>query len=298
VTPRPSVSEPREASPVERATISGLTAVVGDLAAGESLEERIFATVRACLDSAGCRQSDVDAVVLSADDVADGRSITTMLHATAAGSYRRDEIRVTNGSLSALGLAALRVEAGLARRVLTVSWWLPTADVTSIGLAGLDAAYGRRIADPARLADGFACGACAACLVGADDVPGSLQLDTFAFGQADYDGWLTAHGEPDGLLDRLGRQVARSTAPFSRLDLLAMAPFDAGAWRPFADSAGIRPSPTIMTTGEGHGHATGLTLLTRTAVELGEGNRACVAATGVPPFLQAEVAVVTRSRDA
>jgi hypothetical protein len=298
MTARPSASEPREASPGGRATIAGLTAVVGDLAAGESIEERIFATVRACLDSAGCEQSDVDAVVLAADDVADGRSITTMLHATAAGSYRRDEIRVTNGSLTALGLAALRVAAGLARRVLTVSWWLPTADVTSIGLAGLDAAYGRGIADPARLADGFACGACAACIVGADEGSGSLRLDTFAFGQADYEGWLTTFDEPDALLGRLGGRLARRTASFSKLDLLALAPFDAGAWRPFADSAGIRPSSAILTTGEGHGHATGLTLLARSAAELGEGARAVVAATGVPPFLQAEAVAVTKGGDA
>jgi hypothetical protein len=218
-----------------------------------------------------------------------------MLHATAAGAYWRDEIRVTNGSLSALGLASLRVAAGLARRVLTVTWWLPSADVASIALAGLDAAYGRRVVDPARLGDGFTCGASAACLVGPGDGPGAIWLDAFAFGQADYHRWLGGVGEPEELLRRVGRELAdRTSGSCDDRGLLALAPLDTDAWQPLAEAVRIPASWRALATGGGHGHATGLVLLAAAAADLGEGERAVVCATGVPAFLQAEAIAVTR----
>ena len=79
------------------------TVRTGPLQSFESLEERVFTTVEAALGSTGVVRDEVDSVVLAADDIADGRAITTMLHATAAGAYFLDEIRTTNGSLTAQG---------------------------------------------------------------------------------------------------------------------------------------------------------------------------------------------------
>lgn len=271
--------------------VDALTALVGDLAAGESLEERVFRTARTCLDRAGIGQTDIDAVVISADDVADGRSITTMLHATAAGSYWHDEIRVTNGSLTALGLAAMRVAAGLSERVLVVSWWLPTADPAAIARASLDAAYGRGLAGPERLTAGYSCGASAACLVGGDLAePSACVLEAVAFGQADYHAWLTGTDEPAGLLGRVGARLAAQVAPFEGSGELATAPGEAD-WTPFEVAAGL-PEGWRRRGGDGHGHATGLVQLAGIAAELRAGETAVVAATGVPPMLQAEAVSV------
>ena len=58
-------------------------------------------------------------------------------------------------------------------------------------------------------------------------------------------------------------------------------------------AADAREERTV-TTGGGHGHATGLVLLAAAAAEVGKGDRALVCATGVPPFLQAEAVLVSR----
>jgi hypothetical protein len=279
------------------ASLDGISVVRGALAPEESLEERIFSTVGTCLDAAGVRQRDVDAVVIAADDVADGRAITTMLHATAAGAYRRDELRITNGSLAALGLAALRVTGGLSERVLVVAWWLPTADPVAIARSGLDPSYGRLVADDSGWRESFTDGACAACLVRSGAGPDRLLLEGMAFGQADYHRWLARQDEPFAVLARVGAALDRRAPVGEGAALLGVAPGPAAAWTPLADAARMPPGRNVIVA-DGLGHAGGLGLLCQVARELVPGDRAVVAATGMPPFLAVEALAIARDADA
>jgi hypothetical protein len=266
------------------ATVVAPTAVLGALGAGESIEERVFSTVRICLDAAGLTRKDVDAVVIAADDIADGRSITTMLHATAAGAYFKDEIRTTNGSLTALGLAATRIAAGVSRAVLVAAWWLPSETDDAIARSSLDVHEGRLLADPARLVPAKTVPACTACVV----LPGGegMRLASWAFGQADYGDWLAGRAEPDRLLGRLGADARRRAGPrpegvFSRSAV-------EGPWQ--AARSNVEARETVAPAW--HGLADGLVQLTELAGGLGDGERALAAATTVPAFLQAEAAIV------
>ena len=271
-------------------SIVGLTVDTRALGDGESIEERVFATVRAALERAEVERSEIDAVVIAADDVADGRSITTMLHATAAGAHFRDEIRTTNGSLTALGLASLRVQAGLSRQVIVAGWWLPHADAESIAAVSLDAGYGRLVAVRERLAAAPAGAGSAACVVRAGSGDG-LALDGFCFGQADYHAWLAGDGEPAAALGRLGRELAERCAPFTHAGTaVSVAP---GDWEPFFDGAGLSGARRLPVGAAHHGLVDGLARLA--AAQLHPGERLVVATTGDPAFLQVEAVAVSHA---
>lgn len=87
-----------------------------------TLEEVIFDGVSAALDDAGIEREDLDHVVACASDLEDGRSISSMVGATPAGSFRKPFIKATDTGIHALGLAMMRMEAGLADTTLVVSW--------------------------------------------------------------------------------------------------------------------------------------------------------------------------------
>ena len=112
--------------PGAQAVVAGVAVerTAGD--ATRSLPELIFDTVRAALADAGCGMADVDGVVLAASDLIDGRSLSSMVTAPAAGAYLRDEIRVNDDGLVALSLGAARIEAGEAERVLVAAWGRPS----------------------------------------------------------------------------------------------------------------------------------------------------------------------------
>jgi len=283
---------------MSRVGIAGLVADVTPLAPGEALIERIFATARAALDRAPVDFADVDSVVLAADDVADGRSITTMLHATAAGAYRKDEMRVTNGALTALGLAGLRVAAGSGSRSLVVSWWHPTADPVALARAAVDVHDGSRaLLPPERVQAHATRGACAACVVVPESDLPALLLEGFTWTQADARGWVAQDGEPAGVKRRLGEQIGARCGPLEDGGVVAASNTgDAGEWAPAEDATGpsgawrrAKPQPGH------HGLADGLVLLSRLADALAPGERGLVMATGVPFFQLAEAAVVRRA---
>ena len=112
----------------------------------------------------------IDAVVIAADDLADGRSITTMLHATAAGAYLKDEIRTTNGSLVSPRVSApCGYKAGFSKTVLRGRRLVAANGRCRESIASGRAstrAGGRALVDPASSL--FPCptvGACAACVL-------------------------------------------------------------------------------------------------------------------------------------
>ncbi len=279
-------------------SISGLVAKTGELRPGEALIDRVFVTVRAALDAAGVDRDEIDSVILAADDVADGRTITTMIHATAAGAYLKDELRVTQGGLTALGLAGLRVASGLSRRSIVAAWWQPSAPPEDIARAAIDVRDGSRsLMPPERLEFDRSSGACTACVVGPAGEPGELRLDAFAFGQADYRAWVAGDGEPAGVLRRLGADLAERCGPLDPRGRIATS-LTAGEddWREAENAAGVGPEwERVGASPVHHGLADGMVVLSRLASLLTPGEQGVVLATGSPFFLQVEGAVVRRA---
>ena len=87
-----------------------------------SLQELIFEATVAALDDANLTRSEVDAVVIAAHDLVDGRGISSMITATAAGGMFRDEIRVADDGAFALILGCMRIMSGEFQTVVVCSW--------------------------------------------------------------------------------------------------------------------------------------------------------------------------------
>src|SRR5205814_5393846 len=87
-----------------------------------SLQELIFEGATTVLADAGIRREEIDSVVISANDLIDGRGIANMASAPAAGAYMKHETRTTNDGLYALLLAAIEILAGRTRIALVMSW--------------------------------------------------------------------------------------------------------------------------------------------------------------------------------
>jgi acetyl-CoA acetyltransferase len=90
--------------------------------ASRSLTDLIFSGVSAALKDAGLSMQDIDSVVLAAHDLVDGRSLSSMVTAPAAGAYLRDEIRISGDALNAISLGAARVSAGECKRTIVAAW--------------------------------------------------------------------------------------------------------------------------------------------------------------------------------
>jgi len=89
---------------------------------GERFEELIFRVASAALANAGLDREDIDTVTLAASDERDGRSISSMLSAAPAGGVLKEVTKVTDGSLHALAVGAMKVKSGLSEAGLVVSW--------------------------------------------------------------------------------------------------------------------------------------------------------------------------------
>jgi acetyl-CoA acetyltransferase len=87
-----------------------------------SLLELIFPTVREALERSGVLIGDVDSVVLSAHDLVDGRGLTSMMTAPAAGAYLKEEIRLGEDGAAALAVAAAQIQAGMAETCIVAAW--------------------------------------------------------------------------------------------------------------------------------------------------------------------------------
>jgi acetyl-CoA C-acetyltransferase len=87
-----------------------------------NLMELIFDATSEALAQSNLPFDAIDSTVLAAHDLVDGRSLSSMVTAPAAGSYLRDETRVSDDGATALAIAAARVRAGLSRNCLVVAW--------------------------------------------------------------------------------------------------------------------------------------------------------------------------------
>lgn len=90
--------------------------------ASRSLPEEIFACTSAALHDAGLHAGELDAVVLAAHDLVDGRSLSNMVTAPAAASYLKDETRLGDDGALAFVLGDARVRSGSARTCLVAGW--------------------------------------------------------------------------------------------------------------------------------------------------------------------------------
>jgi hypothetical protein len=100
-----------------------------------SLEELVFGAASAALADAGLGRENIDGVCLASSDQLDGRAISSMHLAGPSGARLRDEVKVADDGSLALAAAVLRVEAGLSKRVMVVSWTKPGASDTAAALS-------------------------------------------------------------------------------------------------------------------------------------------------------------------
>lgn len=106
----------------KKVSILGVGMITGWADASLSLTDLIFAGTKAALDDSGVDIRNIDSVVLAAHDLVDGRSLSSMVTAPAAGAYLRDEIRLASDGLAALSLAAARIQAGETDYSIVAAW--------------------------------------------------------------------------------------------------------------------------------------------------------------------------------
>lgn len=107
-----------------------------------SLSELIFRTVRRALDESLEGLQGIESVVLAAHDLVDGRSLSSMVTAPAAGAYLRDEIRFGDDGAAAFAAAVVRIEAGEASRSIVAAWGRASEhDVDAVSRALFDPIY-------------------------------------------------------------------------------------------------------------------------------------------------------------
>jgi hypothetical protein len=102
--------------------LQGAAVHIGWQNAAASLPELIFRAVDAALTDSELSIHEIDSVVLSAHDIVDGRSLSSMVTAPAAGAYLKDEIRLAEDGLAAMSLASARIEAGESRFSIVAAW--------------------------------------------------------------------------------------------------------------------------------------------------------------------------------
>ncbi|MGJ6969281.1 hypothetical protein ACSDR0_46070 [Streptosporangium sp. G11] len=87
-----------------------------------SLTDLIFRCVRGALDDARMPVGDLEAVVLAAHDLVDGRSLTNMITAPAAAAFLKDETRLGDDGAAAFVLGDARIRSGSVRTCLVAAW--------------------------------------------------------------------------------------------------------------------------------------------------------------------------------
>ena len=97
-----------------------------DFESSRSLEEMIFDTTTAALDSVALKAADLDGIVLSGNDQLDGRVISIMATAGPAGGVGHDTTMVASSADHALAYGYLRLRAGQGKNVLVVGWAKPS----------------------------------------------------------------------------------------------------------------------------------------------------------------------------
>lgn len=103
---------------------------------GATLYDMIFEASSLALSDAGIHRDELDSVVIASSDLIDGVGISSMVTATAAGAYLKDEIKVAEDGIFGLALASLRILSGQFSTSIVVSWSKcsqgPVTDITHL----------------------------------------------------------------------------------------------------------------------------------------------------------------------
>ncbi len=120
------------------------------------LEEMVYHTSRGALDAAGVSRGQLDCVTIGSCDELDGRPISSMLMAGAAGSHMTDETKVTDSGATALCLAFARIASGECDLGMVASWCKSSkTDVEAVMRSRGDPFFTRPLGMNGTVADGL-----------------------------------------------------------------------------------------------------------------------------------------------
>ena len=107
---------------MQRVFLHGSAVTTSWADATKSLQDLIFDCVTAALNESQLKAAQLDAVVLGAHDLVDGRGLTNMVTAPAAAAYLKDETRLGDDGAAAFVLADARVRSGSVQTCLVAAW--------------------------------------------------------------------------------------------------------------------------------------------------------------------------------
>ena len=111
-----------------------------------NLEELIFEAASGALADARLAWRELDAVVIGASDLVDGRVISSMVTAGPAGGYMKDLLAVASSAEHAFVLAYLRLAAGVGDTALVAGWSkCSEAPIPQVEQLSLDPFYRRHV---------------------------------------------------------------------------------------------------------------------------------------------------------
>jgi len=87
-----------------------------------SLTDLVFECSKGLLDKYGLKRDEVDQVIIAADDLLDGRSISSMVTAAPAGGLLKEFMKVAGDGAFAFAYGCLGIEAGLSDLTMVVGW--------------------------------------------------------------------------------------------------------------------------------------------------------------------------------
>ena len=131
----------------ERVAVVGVSQVgYASAITDRNLEELIFEAASGALADARLAWRDLDAVVIGASDLVDGRVISSMVTAGPAGSYMKDLLAVASSAEHAFVLAYLRLAAGVGDTALVAGWSkCSEAPIPQVEQLSLDPFYRRHV---------------------------------------------------------------------------------------------------------------------------------------------------------
>ncbi len=131
----------------ERVAVVGVSQVgYASAITDRTLEELIFEAASGALADARLAWRDLDAVVIGASDLVDGRVISSMVTAGPAGGYMKDLLAVASSAEHAFVLAYLRLAAGVGDTALVAGWSkCSEAPIPQVEQLSLDPFYRRHV---------------------------------------------------------------------------------------------------------------------------------------------------------
>ena len=131
----------------ERVAVVGVSQVgYASAITDRNLEELIFEAASGALADARLAWRDLDAVVIGASDLVDGRVISSMVTAGPAGGYMKDLLAVASSAEHAFVLAYLRLAAGVGDTALVAGWSkCSEAPIPQVEQLSLDPFYRRHV---------------------------------------------------------------------------------------------------------------------------------------------------------